>query len=261
MRSSYRLIAAAILLTPAVSVAGETVVPQSALVANGQYFTNNIGSPALVPNDDGSSNLIPLGFNFDFFGTTYNSLYINNNGNLTFNGPLSSYIPTGPTGVNQPVISAYFADVDTRGFRGGTVNAQLTTPGQLVVTWDNVGRYNTRTDLLNSFQIVLRSNTFAVPAGQGTIGFFYKKMPWEVTDTSLTAAIGFGNGAGDSIVLQGSNAPGLNSVVQDKSIWFNQNLTVVPGVPEPATWAMLIGGFGMVGGAMRRRQRAIVSFG
>lgn len=26
-------------------------------------------------------------------------------------------------------------------------------------------------------------------------------------------------------------------------------------VPEPATWAMLIGGFGMVGGAMRRRRK------
>ena len=28
------------------------------------------------------------------------------------------------------------------------------------------------------------------------------------------------------------------------------------GVPEPATWAMMIGGFGLVGGAMRRRRSA-----
>lgn len=33
-----------------------------------------------------------------------------------------------------------------------------------------------------------------------------------------------------------------------------------PAVPEPATWAMMIGGFGLVGGAMRRgRQTRIVS--
>ncbi|PZO90580.1 MAG: PEP-CTERM sorting domain-containing protein [Sphingomonas sanxanigenens] len=32
------------------------------------------------------------------------------------------------------------------------------------------------------------------------------------------------------------------------------------GVPEPATWAMLIAGFGLVGGAMRRRARTTVSF-
>jgi hypothetical protein len=29
----------------------------------------------------------------------------------------------------------------------------------------------------------------------------------------------------------------------------------VPGVPEPATWAMMIIGFGMVGGLLRRRRR------
>jgi hypothetical protein len=34
-------------------------------------------------------------------------------------------------------------------------------------------------------------------------------------------------------------------------------------VPEPATWAMMIGGFGMVGGAMRsarRKQKIVVSY-
>ena len=30
--------------------------------------------------------------------------------------------------------------------------------------------------------------------------------------------------------------------------------------PEPASWAMMIGGFGMVGGALRRRSRTTVSF-
>ena len=31
-------------------------------------------------------------------------------------------------------------------------------------------------------------------------------------------------------------------------------------VPEPATWAMMIGGFGMIGAAARRRNRVSVSF-
>ncbi|HMI18446.1 MAG TPA: PEPxxWA-CTERM sorting domain-containing protein [Sphingomonas sp.] len=29
-----------------------------------------------------------------------------------------------------------------------------------------------------------------------------------------------------------------------------------PGIPEPASWAMMLGGFGLVGGAMRRRRTA-----
>ncbi len=31
-------------------------------------------------------------------------------------------------------------------------------------------------------------------------------------------------------------------------------------VPEPASWAMMLGGFGLVGGAMRRRKAATVSY-
>jgi hypothetical protein len=33
-----------------------------------------------------------------------------------------------------------------------------------------------------------------------------------------------------------------------------------PAVPEPATWAMFIGGFGVIGASMRRRQRTKVAF-
>lgn len=32
-------------------------------------------------------------------------------------------------------------------------------------------------------------------------------------------------------------------------------------VPEPASWALMLGGFGLVGGAMRSRRKATVSFG
>jgi len=32
-------------------------------------------------------------------------------------------------------------------------------------------------------------------------------------------------------------------------------------VPEPASWALMVGGFGLVGGAMRSRRKAAVSFG
>jgi hypothetical protein len=39
----------------------------------------------------------------------------------------------------------------------------------------------------------------------------------------------------------------------------------IPGgagaVPEPASWAMMVGGFGAIGGALRRRRKAAVSFG
>jgi len=136
------------------------------------------------------------------------------------------------------------------------VHYQLNTAGQLVVTWDNVGYYAGHDDRLDAFQLVLRSDNFAVPTGEGQIGFFYGAMPWEATDTSQVAAIGFGDGSGNGEVLAGSSTQAnLNTVVANHHIWFDQNLSVVPvtgGVPEPASWAMMIVGFGMVGAAMRR---------
>lgn len=32
------------------------------------------------------------------------------------------------------------------------------------------------------------------------------------------------------------------------------------GVPEPAAWAMMLAGFGLVGAVMRRREKAVVTF-
>lgn len=48
--------------------------------------------------------------------------------------------------------------------------------------------------------------------------------------------------------------------------WASQLLSNIVGpvtdaVPEPATWAMMIAGFGMAGAAMRRRRQVAVSFG
>ena len=44
---------------------------------------------------------------------------------------------------------------------------------------------------------------------------------------------------------------------QDGEAFIDQ---VAPGgVPEPATWAMMIGGFGLVGGVMRRRNRQVTT--
>jgi len=45
----------------------------------------------------------------------------------------------------------------------------------------------------------------------------------------------------------------------DKNIFYKA-VAVAPGVPEPASWAMMLGGFGLMGGVMRGRRKAAVSF-
>ncbi|WP_415643451.1 PEPxxWA-CTERM sorting domain-containing protein [Sphingomonas antarctica] len=60
-----------------------------------------------------------------------------------------------------------------------------------------------------------------------------------VTGDFLFSTYGGGN---QIVVISGFDAP------------------MMPGVPEPASWALMVGGFGLMGGAIRRRQRVNVTF-
>jgi hypothetical protein len=56
----------------------------------------------------------------------------------------------------------------------------------------------------------------------------------------------------------GGSLNGSNSAFAQIAL---DHVAALAAVPEPASWLMMIGGFGMVGGAMRRRQRVAISFG
>src|SRR5262249_15665267 len=61
-------------------------------------FTANHAMTGDVPpgsghNDDGSSLSFPVGFTMNFFGTVADHVFVNNNGNITFNEPLATFNP------------------------------------------------------------------------------------------------------------------------------------------------------------------------
>ena len=55
--------------------------------------------------------------------------------------------------------------------------------------------------------------------------------------------------------------PRNDFLFQRNSLTGSVVLATSGGVPEPATWGMMLGGFSLVGGAMRTRKKATVSFG
>jgi hypothetical protein len=257
-----------------VSTAGAAtlIIPDSALTPSGQYYTDMIGGgigTALIMtgggnaanvgfsrNDDGFSGPINLGFTLNFFSTNYTQFWANNNGNISFTGGISAFTPSGPTGVAVPIISPFFADVDTRNVASGLMYLRNDITNEIIVTWDAVGHYNQSGEPFDSFQLVVRGPDYVIPAGEGTIGFFYKDMGWERGDvSSVSAAVGFGDGLGNGEVLASSTAVGISRIVNDHYIWFDQNLAPIPteAVPEPSTIALL--GLGLAAAGFVRRRR------
>src|SRR5947208_2655068 len=60
----------------------------------------------LAANDDGSTPAVPIGFTVNFYGVVKNTLFVNNNGNVTFSNALSAFTPTGiAKNVAQPMIA------------------------------------------------------------------------------------------------------------------------------------------------------------
>src|SRR3954453_13394967 len=69
----------------------------------------------LPRSDDGYTPQGALPFTINFFGQEYSHLWVNNNGNVTFDGPLSTFTPFGLAGTSRAIIAPFFADGDPRG--------------------------------------------------------------------------------------------------------------------------------------------------
>ncbi|NJL83641.1 MAG: CHAT domain-containing protein [Chloroflexaceae bacterium] len=160
----------------------------------------------LARNDDGSTGLVPIGFSVNFFGELFESLFVNNNGNITFDAPLSTFTPFPLTSTQQQIIAAFFADVDTRNPQSEVVTFGSGAVGDrqaFGVNYENVGYFSSNADLLNSFQIVLieRGDT---GVSNFDIEFNYNQIQWETGDASggvgglggSSARAGFSNGTG-----------------------------------------------------------------
>lgn len=204
---------------------GPTPQPQSSVLC--QCMIPIDGSFSVVPftigdpsdsyrNDDGSSPLITLPFQFCFYGQNVNSVYINNNGNVSFGasyGTFSSNPFPDPTFI---MVAPFWADVDTRGAGSGVVYYKLTNTS-LIVRWQTVGYYSLYDDKLNDFQLIITDGADPILPSGNNVSFCYGDMQWTTGDASqgtngfggnpATVGVNQGNGT-DYIQIGRFDAPG-----------------------------------------------------
>ncbi|XP_042565292.1 sushi, nidogen and EGF-like domain-containing protein 1 [Clupea harengus] len=143
-------------------------------------FGSAAGDAISTPVDDGSSPIIPLLRPLPFFGRTYQQIFVNHNGHITFNQSLSQYVTHEfPANSNRDIIAPFWTDLDNR--ESGNISYQQYTSGDVlqtatqdissyfpnvtftaswvfVATWDRVAYFpNTGTE--TTFQVVLISDS------------------------------------------------------------------------------------------------------
>ncbi|MBI3520131.1 MAG: hypothetical protein HY062_12365, partial [Bacteroidetes bacterium] len=156
-------------------------------------------SPSTSVNDDETAT-IALPFNFCFYGVSYNSVNVFDNGNVQFNTNSTGYTSTGFPSNSVNMIAPFWADGTADVIKGGVHYGKVLVdihPSYVVITWDSLPYYQggtvtsfTNTTLLNTFQLVLTNGTDPIlPVGKN-VGFYYRKMQW-TTGNASTGSIGF----------------------------------------------------------------------
>ena len=100
---------------------------------------------------------------------------------------------------------------------------------------------------------------YDVTLAQWASGYTYgTSQPLDANTSIIGIEVGVGSGWGGT----------FSGAVDDVRLSFGRDTIAAnfepdttAAVPEPASWAMMVGGFGVVGGTMRRRRRTRISFG
>eukprot|EP00079_Xenopus_tropicalis_P037280 XP_017951051.1 PREDICTED: mucin-17-like isoform X23 [Xenopus tropicalis] len=216
-------------------------------------------------SDDGGSGPIQLSMKIPVFGMAFSSLYVSNNGLLSFNASIGTYVPSNVTSsLGNPFLAPFWADVYNinqgdiyyRESTNTTLLSQATTdirryfPNKnfsakwvFVATWNNVSYYGSTSNKGDTFQAVLTTDgnlTFVM--------FNYGEIEWTTgTSGGGSSATGLGGtaalaglncgGTMACYVIPGSLSPSIINISSTSNVgfpgrWAFQVNDLTPGFPN-----------------------------
>ncbi|XP_046664076.1 nidogen isoform X2 [Homalodisca vitripennis] len=214
----------------------------------------------LPPQNDISSSEIPLAVPIKFFGETYNSIFVNSNGLLSFLTEIPMFFSI-QFPLNYPIIAPLYANVDTSGhghiyYRETqdpdllkrfnhrvqhfypNLQAPFTAKSLFIASWLEVGYFPSGTDKVNTFQAVIGSD-----GSESFVELLYRPggVQWVQGRGSsdrlpdARAQAGFVAEDGRLYTLRGSGT----DQIQNLDRWSNTD--------EPGVWLFRVGNTGSSG--------------
>ena len=177
-----------------------------------EAYTAVVGTNSTAAGDDGSQNAIPIGFSFNFGGTTYTTFSVNTNGFIRLGANVAgtswtNNIATAST--QNPLIAAFWDDNHRN---TGSIQYALsgTAPNQILeIGWDNVnigGGGSTSATNFASFKIRLYETTNVIEIVYGST---------MATAGALSASVGLSSTGGFQSVTPGVASTSSNAVANN----------------------------------------------
>ena len=220
-------------------------------------FGPEVDDLTIQPNDDESEGPLELPHVFPYFDNNHRRIWIANNGLFSFLSPIDQYVPDPfPLANDSRLVAGFWTDIDTRGNLNDTgnkvyyqvysdmrlINSTLSVfhkthnyvrsffPQQrlfqptmvIVATWYRVGAFSVQTAQLNTFQIVLSTDT-----DRSFVFFLYHNIQWVSPSNSNSgpyAQAGFN--AGDGITFETLPYSNTEDIVQ----LVNKSNVNIPGL-------------------------------
>jgi PEP-CTERM motif-containing protein len=220
----------------------------------------------VLANDDDNTVSANIGFNFNFYGTSYSNLFISSNGLLTFGSANSAFsaanfATTAPSG-NTPAIAVLWDDWDTVKSSYPTSDAvyyqTLGSAGSrsFVIQWHNTFPCCPSGNQGLDFEAILyeSSNNILFQYSNTIGGAGLQTGAGNNGDCGSTAGVGIRDTSGQTNGrnLQWSFAPGTTTITNGETIFFSTG--AASGVPEPGTLSLVgVGAITLL--ALRRRSK------